>query len=214
MEKEMAALGLKPLPRVEPFEPDNHDLRACFSTKKLSAIPVMLSGPQSLCEVNERGVKAHYLWQKAEVKAVSEVKFQFSASLKKQIALLSSRHKSSASNRKILDAIYAEVSEISSPMRRLLLSAYAGILRVVPDTKETRQTEHTSQLITDIAERRVRELPNSMTLARHVSELVFTHLQGSEESILAADIGPATSALLNLFTAIFAALNQQEQQSW
>ena len=215
LEKEMVALGFKgSLPRVEPFDEDDPDRRACFATEKLSAIPVMLSGPQSLCEVNERGVKAHYLWQKAEVKAVSEVKFQFSASLKEQIALLSSRHKSSASNRKILDMIYAEVSEISSPMSRLLLSAYAGILRVIPDTKETRQTEHTSQLISDIAERRVRELPNSMTLARHVSELVFTHLQGSEESILAADIGPATSALLNLFTAIFAALNQKEQESW
>ena len=53
-----------------------------------------------------------------------------------------------------------------------------------------------------------------MTQAKHVSELVFTHLQGPQENILAADIGPATAALLSLFSAIFAAMSQQEQQSW
>jgi hypothetical protein len=84
MEKEMAKLGLKALPKVEPFEPDDRDRRACFSTRRLPGIPVMLSGPKSLCEVNARGVKAHYLWQRAEMKAVSEVKFKFSEPLKKE----------------------------------------------------------------------------------------------------------------------------------
>ena len=206
--------GVCPMCKKEGHIADDPNQRACFSTRRLSEIPVMLSGPKSLCEVNAKGVAAYYLWQRAEVKTVSEIQFKFSEALKKKIALLSSRHDASKPNRKILDAIYIEVAEKSIPMKRLLLSAYAGILCVVPDAKETRQTEYTSQLITDIAERCVRELPQSMTQAKHVSELVFTHLQGPQENILAADIGPATAALLNLFSAIYAVLNQQEQRSW
>ena len=55
MEKEMEKLGLKAPPKVEPFDPDDPDRRACFSTRRLSGIPVMLSGPKSLCEVNAKG---------------------------------------------------------------------------------------------------------------------------------------------------------------
>ena len=100
------------------------------------------------------------------------------------------------------------MAEKSIPMKRLLLSVYAGILRVVPDAKETRQTRDTAQLLADIAERRVQELPQSMEQARQVSEMRFTHLSGPSETILAADIGPATAALLNLFTAIHAAMEK------
>ena len=140
---------------------------------------------------------------------------KFSGKLKGRIKKLSSRYSASLNNRKILDEIYLEVAGQSIPMKRLLLSVYAGILRVVPDAKETRQTKDTSQLLADIAKRRVRELPHSMEQAREVSETRFKYLQsGGSEAIFAADIGPAASVLLNLFTSILKELGTAEQESW
>ena len=54
LEKSLKDDGFKVPPLVEPFDPDNPDLRACFSTRRLSAIPIMLSGPKSLYEVERR----------------------------------------------------------------------------------------------------------------------------------------------------------------
>ena len=174
----------------------------------------MLSGPQSLYEVERKDMLAYWLWTSAEVKVLSEIEFKFSDKLKKRIKELSSRHNASKPNRKILDEIYLEVAEKSPAMKKLLLSVYAGTLRVVPDAKETRQTRDTAQLLTDIAERRVQELPQSMEQARAVSEMRFTHLTGDSETILAADIGPATAALLSLFASVHANLMKTEKDSW
>ena len=54
------------------------------------------------------------------------------------------------------------MAEQSPAVKRLWLSVYAGVLRVIPDVKQTRHTKDTAQLLTDIAERRVQELPQSM----------------------------------------------------
>ena len=65
------------------------------------------------------------------------------------------------------------MAEQSPAVKRLWLSVYAGVLRVIPDVKQTRHTKDTAQLLTDIAERRVQELPQSMQQAREVSEMIM-----------------------------------------
>ena len=102
----------------------------------------------------------------------------------------------------------------SLAVKRLWLSIYAGCLRIIPDVKDTRHTRDTAQLLTDIAERRVRELLQSMQQARAVSEMVMTHLKGDSETVLAAEIGTATAVLLGLYEAAYAELSNSEKDMW
>ena len=142
---------------------------------------------------------------------MSTIAFKFDNKLKARISKLCSSHSSSKQNRKMLDEIFLSVAEQSPAMKKLWLSIYAGTLRVIPDVKDIRQMRDTAHLLTDIAERRVRELPQSMEQAKAVSEMIMTHLKGDSETILAADIGTATSALLSLFGAVHAELKKVEK---
>ena len=101
------------MPSVEPFDPDDPDLRACFSTERLSEVPIMLSGAGSLYECERRGMTAYWLWTKADVKAMTDIKFKFSNKMKERISKLDSRHSASKHNRKILDEIFLSVAEQS-----------------------------------------------------------------------------------------------------
>ena len=213
-DKEMKEAGFEGLPSVEPFDPDDPDLRACHSTERLPEVPIMVSGAGSLYECERRGMTAYWLWTKADVKAMSDLKFKFSNKMKGRISKLDSRHSASKQNRQILHEIFLSVTEQSLAVKKLWLSVYAGVLRVIPDVKETRHTRDTAQLLTDIAERRVQELPQSMEQARAVSGMVMAHLKGDSETILAADIRTATAVLLSLCRAVYAELKKSEKDKW
>ena len=75
LEKNLEADGYKVPPSVEPFDAENPDMRACFSTPRLSKIPIMLSGPKSLFEVEQAGTLPYWLWTSTEVKQLSELEF-------------------------------------------------------------------------------------------------------------------------------------------
>ena len=127
-----------------------------------------------------RSCRPHWLWTKCRSEGAVRnqmIEFKFSDKLKERIsrAVLSACIVDPSPIEKILDEILSRVWPRQSPaMKKLWLSVYAGTLRVVPDAKETRQTRDTAQLLTDIAERRVRELPQSMEQARAVSEMIMS----------------------------------------
>ena len=53
-----------------------------------------------------------------------------------------------------------------------------------------------------------------MEQARAVSGMIMSQLKGDSETILAANIGTSTSALLGLFEAVHAELKRAEKDKW
>ena len=73
----------------------------------------MLSGAGSLYECKRRGMAAYWLWTKADVEAMADLKFKFSNKMKERISKLDSRHLASKQNRQILDQFSPSVAEQS-----------------------------------------------------------------------------------------------------
>ena len=212
--KELEKAGFKGVPPVKPFDPTDPDMRACHSSEKLADVPIMLTGDGAIYECQTKGMTVFNLWTRQDLKALLDLKFSFSKKMReRRISQLSSRNSKSKENRKILDDIYLSVTGYSLAVKRLWLSIYAGCLRIIPDVRQTRHTRDTAQLLADQAERRVRELPQSMQQAKAVSEHVMTHLKGASEILLAAEIETAAAVVHGLYEAIYAELSMAEKDT-